>query len=122
MTWKERRRSVSAELLRRMLAHVEAGGTTDMAAEPLAMAASVYVDARRFEVEKRALFTERPVLACLSGDIPLPGDTRLFEETGTPILIVRTQDGSVKAFLNMCMHRGAKLVPEAVRRPVISSG
>ena len=118
--WKARRRNVGAELLRRMVAHVAAGGTTDMAAEPLSIAASVYTDAQRFVVEKRALFDERPVLACLSGDIPLPGDTRLFEETGRPILIVRAQDGTLNAYLNMCTHRGARLVTECTRRPAIS--
>jgi phenylpropionate dioxygenase-like ring-hydroxylating dioxygenase large terminal subunit len=118
--WKARRLAVGADLLRRMVAHIAAGGTTDMAAEPLSIDASVYTEAERFVVEKRALFHERPVLACLSGDIPQPGDTRLFEETGTPILIVRAQDGTVNAFLNMCMHRGAKLVTECTRRPVIS--
>lgn len=118
--WKERRRSVGAGLLRRMVAHVAAGGTTDMAAEPLSIDASVYTDPQRFAAEKRELFAQRPVLACLSGDIPQPGDTWLFEETGAPILIVRAQDGTVNAFLNMCTHRGAKLVTERTRRPVIS--
>lgn len=117
--WKARRQAVAAELLRRMVAHVAAGGTTDMAAEPLPLRASVYTEPERFAMEKRALFDDGLVLACLSGDIPQPGDTRLFEETGTPILIVRAQDGRVNAFLNMCTHRGAKLVVECTRRPVI---
>lgn len=118
--WKSRRQSVGATLLRRMVAHVAAGGTTDMASAPLPMPASVYTNAQRFAVEKRVLFGEQPVLACLSGDVPGPGDTRLFEETGTPILIVRTAEGTLNAFLNMCTHRGARLVNEPVRRPVIS--
>jgi len=118
--WKARRRAVAAELVRRMVAHVAAGGTTDMADQPLPIDASVYTDAGRFAAEKRALFRDRPVLACLSGDIPQPGDTRLFEESGASILIVRAQDGRLNAFLNMCTHRGGRLVTEAVRRPVIS--
>lgn len=118
--WKARRQALSVTLLRRMVAHVAAGGSTDMAPEPLSIDASVYTDPQRFAAEKRALFDERPVLACLSGDLPEPGDTRLFEETGRPILLVRAQDGSVNAFLNMCMHRGAKLVSECTRKAVIS--
>jgi phenylpropionate dioxygenase-like ring-hydroxylating dioxygenase large terminal subunit len=118
--WKARRQAVAADLVRRMVAHVAAGGTTDMAAEPLPLLASVYTEPGRFAAEKRALFDNGVVLACLSGDIPQPGDSRLFEETGTPILIVRAQDGSVNAFLNMCPHRGAKLVVECTRRQAIS--
>jgi len=119
LDWQSRRDSVSAELLRRMVRHVAAGGTTDLAAEPLSLAASVYTDPVRFEAERRELFSRRPVLACLSGDIPQPGDTRLFEETGTPIVIVRALDGTVQAFLNMCTHRGAKLVTECQSRRLI---
>lgn len=118
--WAARRAAVGAELRRRMVAHVAAGGSTDMAPEPLGLAASVYTDPARFAAERRMLFEQRPVLACLSGDLPEPGSMRLFEETGQPILIVRGQDGQVRAFLNMCSHRGAKLVLEAGRRPVIS--
>lgn len=117
--WRARRQALSAELLRRMVAHV-ASGTTDMAPEPLSMDASVYTDPLRFAAEKRELFGARPVLACLSGDIPEPGDTRLFEETGTPILITRAQDGQLHAFLNMCTHRGAKLVPECTRKQALT--
>ena len=118
--WKARRRAVGAELVRRMVAHVAAGGTTDMAEQPLPIDASVYTDAGRFAAEKRALFHDRPVLACLSGDVPQAGDMRLFDEAGAPILLVRGQDGRLNAFLNMCTHRGSRLVTEAVRRPVIS--
>lgn len=118
--FKARRQEISALLLRRMVAHVAAGGTTDMAPAPLSLAASVYTDPQRFAAEKRVLFGQWPLLACLSGDIPEPGDTRLFEETGTPILIVRAADGSVNAFLNMCTHRGAKLVLESGRKAAIS--
>lgn len=118
--WKARRQAVAADLVRRMVAHVAAGGTTDMSAEPLPLLASVYTGPERFAAEKRALFDNGVVLACLSGDIPQPGDSRLFEETGTPILIVRAQDGSIHAFLNMCPHRGAKLVVECTRRQAIS--
>jgi len=118
--WGARRQALSATLLRRMVAHVAAGGTTDLAPAPLPIDASVYTDPARFAAEKRELFAARPVLACLSGDIPAPGDTRLFEETGTPILIVRAQDGQVHAFLNMCMHRGAKLVSECARKTALT--
>ena len=51
--WKARRRAVGAELVRRMVAHVAAGGTTDMAEQPLPIDASVYTDAARFYSYRR---------------------------------------------------------------------
>jgi carnitine monooxygenase subunit len=110
--WAERRRRVARELQRRSVAHA-AAGTTDMAAAPFANLASVYTSPERLAAEKTHLFGgDLPLLAGLSGDIAKPGDSMLFEETGTPIIILRGKDGVVRAFLNMCTHRGAKLVTE----------
>src|SRR5690606_2753478 len=60
------------------------------------------------------------VLAALTGDLPEPGDTFLFEETGPAILLVRNKEGKVNAFLNMCTHRAAKLVTECGRKSRMS--
>lgn len=110
--WHERRRRVARETQRRSVAHA-AAGTTDMADGPFANLASVYTDPERLAAEKARLFGgDLPLLACLSGDIAAPGDRVLFEETGVPILIMRGKDGVVRAFLNMCTHRGAKLASD----------
>src|SRR5262249_14908541 len=39
-----------------------------------------------------------------------PGDWRTDDLTGVPILVVRGRDGVLRAFLNVCRHRGAKVV------------
>ncbi|MGE0164920.1 MAG: aromatic ring-hydroxylating dioxygenase subunit alpha, partial [Dongiaceae bacterium] len=41
--------------------------------------------------------------------IPNPGDYRTVNFVGTPIIIVRANDGSLKAFANTCRHRGARI-------------
>lgn len=109
--WAGRRARVARDLLVRMVAHAGAGGTTDRADGPMRRAASVYVDEGRFNAEVKALFTGRyPLVAGLSCDLPAPGDRMLFEDAGLPILIVRGMDGQVRAFLNVCPHRAARLV------------
>ncbi len=105
---------------RRLIAHIEAGGTTDLAAGTLGVPASVYTDPARFAAEQHDIFGELPLLAGLSGDIARPGDLMLFDAAGSEILLVRGHDGTVRAFLNICRHRGARLVTHCEPRQRIS--
>lgn len=109
---QQRRTQIGADMRRRLVAHLAAGGTTDMAASTLAFDGSVYTDPARFAAEKRELFGRTPLVAGLSGDLPNPGDVILFDLAGPPILITRDKDRRVHAFLNVCTHRGARLVTE----------
>jgi phenylpropionate dioxygenase-like ring-hydroxylating dioxygenase large terminal subunit len=84
-----------------------------MAAASFANLASIYTDPVRLAAEKARLFGgDVPLLAGLSVDMPNSGDRLCFEETGTPIIILRGRDGVTRAFLNMCTHRGAKLATD----------
>ncbi len=95
-------------MLRRLVAHIETR-SADLSDEPVEVPASSYSDPKRFEAEKK-LFLNTPMLAGLSLEIPKPGDRLLFDAAGPPIILVRCEDASVKAFLNICTHRGARLV------------
>ena len=117
--WADVRRTSHNNLRRRTIAHIN-NRTTDLAAGPMLLDAAAYTDPVRHEAERRVLFRERPVLAALTGDLPEPGDTFLFDLVGPSILLVRNKAGQVNAFLNMCMHRAAKLVTEPKRRTRMS--
>lgn len=108
--FSDRRRDTALQMRRRLVAHVAAGGTTDTVLGTLENDRSAYTDPRRAEREKQVLFLEHPLLAGLSKDVPESGDCLLFEEVGPSVLIVRDSDGGLRAFLNMCTHRGSKLV------------
>lgn len=99
-------------LQRRLIAHVDAGRSTDMADAPMPNPASVYTDPDRYAAEQQKLFLEMPLVAGLSGDIPNAGDTLIFDGSGRPIIVVRDESGKARAFLNMCTHRGARLLKE----------
>ena len=103
------RRQMAADQLRGMVAHI-AAGTTDSAVRPLPLHKSVYTCPERFAAERAILFLGQPLVAGLSGDIPAPGDGLVFDAAGPSILVMRGADGVVRAFLNMCTHRGARLV------------
>jgi len=108
--FSEQRRQLARAIRRRLVSHIAAGGSTDLAPSPLENQASVYADPARAELEQRELFGKLPLVAGLSRDIPQPGDSLLFEDVGPPILIVRGADGVARGFLNRCAHRGSKLV------------
>jgi len=56
------------------------------------------------------------LLGCREDDIPGAGDHYVTEIGRESILIVRQADGSVRAFYNVCQHRGNKLV-HSVHKP-----
>jgi phenylpropionate dioxygenase-like ring-hydroxylating dioxygenase large terminal subunit len=69
---------------------------------------SNYIDPARFEAEMTAVFRKVPVLAGPS--VMLSARQYLsIDITGMPVLVTRTKDGAVKAFANVCRHRGMKL-------------
>jgi phenylpropionate dioxygenase-like ring-hydroxylating dioxygenase large terminal subunit len=97
------------EQARRMVDHIR-HGTSDLADAPMVNEASVYTDPVRYEREIEVLFRRTPQLVCLSSELKDPGAFRTFDETGVPVLVTRQGDGTAAAFLNICPHRGARLV------------
>lgn len=70
-----------------------------------------YIDPARFEREKAQLFFKKPVIAGLSSQLPKPGTHFRLRLLGLPLLVTRARDGLVRAFLNVCKHRGTILCP-----------
>ena len=68
----------------------------------------VYQDPTLLEQEQSLLF-EGPVwnFLCLETDIPNAGDWRTTFVGRMPVVVVRTEDGTIAAFENRCLHRGA---------------
>lgn len=95
------------DLLDRMLAHRDAGNTTDMAADMYRNEISKYVRDDRYEAEVDALFRGLPIVACLTADVREPGEYVTLSVAEVPILVARGEDGVVRAFRNVCRHRGA---------------
>ncbi|MBI1252254.1 MAG: Rieske 2Fe-2S domain-containing protein [Alphaproteobacteria bacterium] len=65
------------------------------------------------EREWEMMWTKVWLIAGLSTEIPNPGDHLTCEIGRESILCVRQNDGGVKAFYNVCQHRGMQLVAEA---------
>ena len=64
------------------------------------------------ELEKQHVFREHWQIACHVSDIPEPGNYLAMDVVGERALILRGQDGAVRAFHNICRHRGSRLVAD----------
>ncbi len=60
-------------------------------------------------LETEVLFRRHWQLACHVGDLPEPGDYVCFDMCGERAVIVRGEDGAVRAFHNVCRHRGSRV-------------
>jgi Rieske 2Fe-2S family protein len=71
-----------------------------------------YTDPEIFAGEQARIFEEMWFCAAHVSDLPNPGSFRSVEVGRESVLIVRGRGGSLRAFLNICRHRGAKLCAE----------
>jgi len=71
------------------------------------MPISAYTDPDRYRREVDRIFRRLPLAMALSLEVPEPGSYLAVDELGAPVLLVRGEDGIVRAFLNACRHRGA---------------
>jgi len=69
-----------------------------------------------FERERKSVFRNSWVYAISLSEIPKPGDIALVDVAGEPLIMVRGKDGAVLAFMNVCPHRGSRLVNEAAKK------
>lgn len=78
-----------------------------------------YTDPDYHRLEAKRLFARDWMCVGVGADIPKRGSARAVEAAGQPILLVRGKDGEIRAFHNVCRHRGAMLVEERHSGPVI---
>ena len=74
-----------------------------------AQPASAYTDPERFERERRVLFCRGPALIGLTGECASPGAYLTARFGRVPVLVIRQPDGTLRAMVNACRHRGAPL-------------
>lgn len=69
-----------------------------------------YFDEDRFAAETDALFRALPMIAAHASELPKAGSFLRREIGGRSVLLTRDADRQIHAFLNVCRHRGTRLV------------
>ena len=72
-----------------------------------------YHDADYFAVEMDRVIRPSWQIVCHGSDVPNAGDWRTVDLLGESIVVVRGDDGAVRAFANVCRHRGMRIVDGA---------
>ncbi len=70
---------------------------------------SRYLDPARHDLEMERMWKRVWQVACREEDIPEPGDHEVYEIGELSAIVMRQADGSIKAFVNACLHRGRRL-------------
>jgi carnitine monooxygenase subunit len=84
-----------------------------IAADPddhLSLPGWLYFDAEFFEAERARFLRASPQVVCHVNELAQAGDWRSLEYLGESVIVVRGEDGAVRAFANVCRHRGSRLV------------
>ncbi|HEY4167305.1 MAG TPA: SRPBCC family protein [Reyranella sp.] len=90
----------------RLIGHID-GRTTDLADALFRNRTINYSCRERAALERERLFRSMPIFMGLSTRLPKPGDFLTEDMAGMPVLLTRGADGQVRAFANICRHRGA---------------
>jgi nitrite reductase/ring-hydroxylating ferredoxin subunit len=102
---RERRIRRALDLLR--------NNTTDKFEGTVRFTAREHVDAAVAEAERELIFGRVPSIVAHSSEIPQPYDFVTVQLPRNKVIVARQPDGSVKAFVNLCRHRGALLEEES---------
>jgi phenylpropionate dioxygenase-like ring-hydroxylating dioxygenase large terminal subunit len=70
----------------------------------------IYHDPEYFRVEMAKLIRPSWQIVCHANDIPGAGDWRTLDLPGESVIAIRGPDGLVRAFANVCRHRGSRLL------------
>ncbi len=71
-----------------------------------------YTDPEIFQQEMETFFCGMWFSALRSEQIPNPGDYLLCDAAGESIIVTRENSGEVRAFFNVCRHRGTRMCTE----------
>ena len=100
-------------LAKRLLNH-NLNGTTDQADEIMIKPVSDYTDDNLIKSEVDKIFYDHPVPIALSSELKENNSYKATKAIDTPVLVTRDNNGVIRAFINICKHRGAPVCPEGI--------
>src|SRR3954449_11354009 len=102
-------RSLQEPLFKEIAGYMSGDGDrTRLAAQELFHPSAAYSGEEVHDAE-RAMILASPLVVGHASSLTEPGDFLAHSDCGVPILVVRQEDHGVKAFVNACRHRAAKV-------------
>lgn len=74
--------------------------------------ASWYHSTQLYEAERRAIFSQKWLQITHENRFANPGDFASYDMAGYPFFIIKDRSGGLRAFHNVCRHRGFPVVRE----------
>ena len=75
-----------------------------------ALEPNLYLEPEIVRLEQEAIFERTWQLAGHISDLGEPGSYLTADVVDQPVLVVRDHDGEIRAFRNVCRHRGSRLL------------
>jgi phenylpropionate dioxygenase-like ring-hydroxylating dioxygenase large terminal subunit len=93
-----------------MATRLKSVGAQPDSLDGLSLPGWLYFDPEFLEAEKRAFLRAAPQVVCHESDIPEPGEWRGLDYLGESVIVIRGDDKVVRAFSNVCRHRGSRIL------------
>ncbi len=72
---------------------------------------SWYLEDAVFDLEREHIFCRDWVCVGREEELPQAGDHKILDVVGESIILLRNTEGALRAFYNVCRHRGARICP-----------
>ncbi len=101
-------RNDTIALIQRLIHRIETN-STDEAPNMMTESVAEFLCPQRFEKERQQFFLDSPQVIGFAGEVKEPDSYLTAESMGIPVVVTRDSNGLLRAFINACAHRGAKV-------------
>lgn len=63
-----------------------------------------------YDIERERVWSNSWITVAITPQVQKPGDVRVVEVAGQSIIVTRNKQGDLRAFYNVCRHRGAQML------------
>src|SRR5690606_24065599 len=113
--WNTMKPETAHALIKRLIERVE-NHSSDDAVDDMVESADFFLCPRRFAREKQQFFFDTPQVIGFAGEVQQHGSYLTTEVMGIPELVTRDELGHLRAFMNACTHKGAKVAVDRVEQ------
>jgi Rieske 2Fe-2S family protein len=93
--------------------HGDLAALVERRAAGYSLEAPFYASQEVFDLDMDAIFTKHWLFVAAAAEVPEPGDFVTVQVGPSSVIIVRDDDEEVRAFHNVCRHRGSRILDDA---------